>query len=118
MRNPSRRAAAAVAVGAALAFVGVSAPTASAADACVANGPAYYCHNVYGAAVYNGFDNPGPIVGRMYTTYSWFSCRVDNGAYVGGPHPYRWLLTKADNGVWGFMKDTSISSETDPVIPC
>ncbi|MET9364510.1 hypothetical protein ABZX93_26825 [Streptomyces sp. NPDC006632] len=118
MRTPSRGAGVVVTVGAALACLGVSAPSASAADACVVNGPAYYCHNAYGAAVYDSFDHPGKVVGRMYTTYSWFSCRIDKGAYVGGPHPYRWLMTKADNGVWGFMKDTSISSETNPVISC
>ncbi|MET9900413.1 hypothetical protein [Streptomyces sp. NPDC006446] len=39
-------------------------------------------------------------------------------AWVGGPHPTRWLMTKADNGQLGFMKDTAISSETDPVRDC
>ncbi|MEU6389369.1 hypothetical protein [Streptomyces sp. NPDC046939] len=118
MRFSARAVGVAAGFGAGVGLLGIGAPSAAAADACVTSGPATYCHNVYGAPVYGSYDGTGQVVGRMYTTYSWFSCRLDKGGYVGGPHPYRWLLTKADNGVWGWMKDTSISSETDSVIPC
>ncbi|MEU0006868.1 hypothetical protein ABZ079_21975 [Streptomyces sp. NPDC006314] len=120
MRLRLRASAVALSVAAALGGLGVTAPTASASarHQCTLETNAYYCYNVYAAKVYDNFDGTGKVVGYMYTTYSWFSCRLDKGAYVGGPHPYRWLMTKADNGVWGFMKDTSISSETNPVISC
>ncbi len=36
---------------------------------------------------------------------------------VGGPHPYRWEWTEADNGEYGWMKDTAIGSETDTLRP-
>jgi hypothetical protein len=39
-------------------------------------------------------------------------------AASGGPHPTRWLRTVADNGAYGWMKDTAIYSETDPVRDC
>ncbi|MFF1306192.1 hypothetical protein [Streptomyces sp. NPDC058307] len=56
----------------------------------------------------------GLIVGYMYTNPSWFDRRYDGGLpdeYVGGPHPYRWAWTEADNGQWGWMKDTAISAQ-------
>jgi hypothetical protein len=37
---------------------------------------------------------------------------------VGGPHPTRWEFTVADNGEYGWMKDTAISSETNPLPNC
>ncbi|MFJ8053227.1 hypothetical protein [Streptomyces luteogriseus] len=120
MRLHLRVRAAALTVAAALGSLGLIAPTASASaqHQCTLEVNAHYCYNVYAAQVYDNFNGTGKVVGYMYTTYSWFSCRLDNGAYVGGPHPNRWLLTKADNGVWGWMKDTSVSSETNPLIPC
>ncbi|WP_329459756.1 hypothetical protein [Streptomyces sp. NBC_01497] len=89
--------------------------TAEAATPCTYDGrTSWYCHNVVGATVYAAPDTSRPV-GTMNTNPSWFECRTDNGAYVGGPHPYRWLWTEADNGEWGYMKDTDISSETDPL---
>lgn len=52
----------------------------------------HWCHNVVGA--------------------------LDDQDWVGGPHPTRRLMTVADNGQLGFMKDTDIYSETDPVRDC
>lgn len=96
----------------------ISAPPAAAASPCWTDGSAprgyYWCYNVAGAPVYKGVYTY-EIVGYMNTTKSWFACRYDYGGWVGGPHPYRWLLTKADNGAWGYMKDSDIYSETDPV---
>ncbi|MFF7446644.1 MULTISPECIES: hypothetical protein [unclassified Streptomyces] len=112
---------AAVTTGTGLAGAG----TAAAASACTGpDGNGYYwCYNVGGAPVYDareidGYPIPDRIVGPMYSTHSWFVCRRDNGPYVGGPHPNRWLFTKADNGAYGWMKDTDIYSETDSVRPC
>ncbi|MCX4911160.1 hypothetical protein [Streptomyces sp. NBC_00878] len=112
---------AAVTAGTGLAGAG----TAAAASGCTGpDGNGYYwCYNVRGAPVYDsretdGYPIPDRIVGYMNSTHSWFHCRRDDGPYVGGPHPNRWLFTKADNGQWGYMKDTSISSETNPVRSC
>ncbi|MEU0164267.1 hypothetical protein [Streptomyces iakyrus] len=90
--------------------------TAEAANPCWwgDGGMRMYCNNVSGATVYATPDTSRPV-GKMYSNPSWFECRRDTGAYVGGPHPNRWLWTQADNGKWGWMKDTDIYSETDPV---
>jgi hypothetical protein len=110
---------------AAAALVVIPAGSASAATGCWYSNGNWWCNNVSGAAVY-GFRNdtareypdPSRIVGRMYSNPSWFECRHDGTDYVGGPHPYRWVWTEADNGQWGWMKDTSIYSETDPLPVC
>ncbi|QFQ98888.1 hypothetical protein F9278_25100 [Streptomyces phaeolivaceus] len=92
----------------------LTAPTASAANPCWQSGGNWWCDNVPGAAVYK---NPYTfeVVGHMYSNPSWFKCRYDFGGNVGGPHPNRWIWTQADNGAWGWMKDTDIYSETDPL---
>ncbi|MFJ8082969.1 hypothetical protein ACIQ6Y_20470 [Streptomyces sp. NPDC096205] len=78
----------------------------------------WWCNNVSGAGVYINEGGEAKLVGRMYSNPSWFTCRSDNGGYIGGPHPYRWEWTQADNGAWGWMKDTDIYSETDPLPVC
>ncbi|MBK3569948.1 hypothetical protein JHN47_40335 [Streptomyces sp. MBT62] len=97
-----------------------SGPTTASASAALAagcwySGSHWWCNNVSGAPVYA---SSGAVVGYMYSNPSWFVCRSDNGGYVGGPHPYRWEWTQADNGAWGWMKDTAIYSETDPLPVC
>ncbi|MER5887872.1 hypothetical protein ABT160_28985 [Streptomyces sp. NPDC001941] len=98
--------------------VGAAVPASLSAKAagCWYSGSHWWCNNRVGAAVYK----PGvlEVVGRMYSNPSWFTCRSDNGGHVGGPHPNRWEWTQADNGAWGWMKDTDISSETDPLPVC
>jgi len=83
---------------------------------------AYKCHNGYGAPVWAATGNtevPNEIVGYMYSNPSWFACKTDNGQYNGNnTHPYRWLFTQADNGHWGWMKDTDIPDDTNPVPSC
>ncbi|CAL9371442.1 hypothetical protein SUDANB126_00886 [Streptomyces sp. enrichment culture] len=107
----------------------VAAPAASAASAagdCWPDGDGirHWCENVSGAPVYGSignsrlYPNPDETVGIMYSNPSWFYCKVDGQAYVGGPHPTRWLMTVADNGRLGWMKDTAIYSETNPVRNC
>ncbi|QBI55599.1 hypothetical protein [Streptomonospora litoralis] len=54
----------------------------------------------------------------MNTNPSWFECKIDGQAYIGGPHPTRWEMTVADNGKLGWMKDTDIASETNPLPDC
>lgn len=89
-----------------------------------ADGIRYWCENVSGAAVYGSignsrlYPNPNAVVGTMHSNPSWFYCKLDGQAHVGGPHPTRWLRTVADNGQYGWMKDTAIYSETDPVRDC
>lgn len=100
------------------------APSASAADGCRPDGNRHWCDNVVGAPVYGTVGNnhiypdPNTVVGYMNSNPSWFYCKMDGQDWVGGPHPTRWLMTVADNGRLGFMKDTDIISETDPVRDC
>ncbi|MFD9354660.1 hypothetical protein [Streptomyces sp. NPDC060031] len=96
---------------------GAQAATGCTRDTAPSGAAIFWCSNVYGAPVYQG-SNTGKIVGWMYSTHSWFACRYDYGADIGGPHPHRWLYTQADNGAWGMMRDTDIYSETDPVQVC
>jgi hypothetical protein len=103
----------------------VAASPASAASSCWYSGGHWWCSNSYGVPVY-GANTSGPdpthVIGYMYSTTSWFKCRIDNGPYVGGPHPHRWEFTQADtatsNDGWGWMKDTAISSETNTLPTC
>lgn len=119
----SFRAACAVTVGLALTMTTASVVSATPALASVpcsfreANGH-WYCDNVHGAPVYYAPTPTFGIAGYMFTRPSWFICRTDKGGYVGGPHPNRWLFTVADNGKSGYMADTDIYSETDPVPVC
>ncbi|MFF3488860.1 hypothetical protein ACFYXC_37155 [Streptomyces sp. NPDC002701] len=78
----------------------------------------WWCNNISGAGVYINDNGQARLVGTMYSNPSWFICRSDDGGYVGGPHPYRWEWTQADNGAWGWMRDIDISSETDPLPVC
>ncbi|MFD7137335.1 hypothetical protein [Streptomyces sp. NPDC059894] len=78
----------------------------------------WWCNNVSGAGVYVNDNGTARLVGTMYSNPSWFVCRSDDGGHVGGPHPNRWEWTQADNGAWGWMKDTDIYSETDPLPVC
>ncbi|MEU8606826.1 hypothetical protein AB0C29_02325 [Actinoplanes sp. NPDC048791] len=100
----------------------VTAPAApaSAAGNCWYSGNHWWCQNYYGAGVYNlSWDGRTELVGRMYSTTSWFDCRDETTpAWVGGPHPYRWEFTQADNGEYGWMKDSEIISETNPLPVC
>ncbi|MGQ4390243.1 hypothetical protein [Streptomyces sp. SAS_270] len=115
--------AAALAVGLAT----TAAAPASAASGCWYSGSHWWCNNTSGAAVYGykdqarNYPDSSRVVGRMYSNPSWFQCRYDGSLpdeYVGGPHPYRWVWTEADNGAYGWMKDTAISSETNTLPAC
>ncbi|GGY82050.1 hypothetical protein [Streptomyces omiyaensis] len=109
-RTATLLAATALATGTALA----TAPTAAAANPCWYTGGNWWCNNISGAPVYRT-PYVTDVVGHMHSNPSWFKCRYDFGGHVGGPHPNRWLWTQADNGAWGWMKDTDIHSETDPL---
>jgi hypothetical protein len=105
-----------------------TAPSAAAASPCWNDGSTkWWCNNVSGAPVYGTvgdnhiYPDPNTVVGYMYSNPSWFQCRYDGGnpdEYVGGPHPYRWEWTEADNGEYGWMKDTAIGSETNTLPAC
>jgi hypothetical protein len=102
-----------------------TAPSAAAASPCWNDGSTkWWCNNVSGARVYGTvgdnhiYPDPNTVVGYMYSNPSWFYCKEDDQAWVGGPHSTRWEMTVADNGRLGFMKDTAISSETDPLPNC
>ncbi|MFI5806305.1 hypothetical protein [Streptomyces sp. NPDC051561] len=128
MSNRIRIAAATLSAGLVLAATGLgavaqasSAPAAplkgQAAAPCWHSGGKWWCNNKRGAAVWDA--DSVTIVGYMNTNPSWFNCRLDaDSTGGGGPHPNRWLLTTADNGQVGWMKDSDIYSETDPVRVC
>ncbi|MDN3357772.1 hypothetical protein [Actinomadura sp. DC4] len=90
-----------------------------AADNCWSASGHWWCHNRAGAPVWSRGDNP-VVVGYMNTTTSWFNCRKEGAKNNNGPHPNRWEWTEADNGAWGWMKDSDIISETNPLpgLPC
>jgi hypothetical protein len=96
-----------------------TAKSTAAADICWYSGAHWWCHNRAGAPVWSRGDNP-TVVGYMNTTTSWFNCRKEGARNNNGPHPYRWEWTQADNGAWGWMKDSDISSDTNPLpgLPC
>lgn len=104
--------------------VAVAGPASAASDCWPGGGNRWWCENVPGAPVYgwignnNIYPDPDRVVGYMYSNPSWFYCKMDGQAWVGGPHPTRWLMTVADNGELGFMKDTAIYSETNPLPDC
>lgn len=109
----------AMVIGSMLTAVLAAPAPASAADICWAGSNTWWCRNRSGAGVYSlSWDGTTYLVGYMNSTTSWFDCRTENPAWVGGPHPHRWLWTQADNGQYGWMKDSDISSETDPVTVC
>ncbi len=130
MRIPRKAAALGLAVVASAAIATVPATSASAASSTCwdagfrqQNGgggtqEAFYCYNVAGTPVYAHTTAGEQPIGTLYTGTNWFVCSLDYGDYVGGPHPYRWLYTEADNGVWGWVRDTDIYSETDPIAAC
>ncbi|MET8678022.1 hypothetical protein ABZW18_10630 [Streptomyces sp. NPDC004647] len=102
---------------------GPAVQSAAKSDARAVANPCWYrsghwwCNNVVGAPVYGA--NSDAVVGRMYSNPSWFICRQEGGSTGGGgPHPNRWIYTQADNGAWGFMRDSDIYSETNALPRC
>ncbi|NEA56254.1 hypothetical protein G3I60_19405 [Streptomyces sp. SID13666] len=124
LNKPARSAVKALAATALALAATITVPVSSAqaATGCIRdvdNGAyIFWCHNVYRAPVYKTSTTSSGIVGYMYSTNSWFSCRYDYGGYIGGGHPTRWLFTTADNGAHGMMRDTDIYDETDTVQVC
>lgn len=90
-----------------------------AASPCWQSGGRWWCNNRYAAPVYERGPAPG-VIGYMYSTTSFFVCRKEGEWNNNGPHPNRWVWTQADNGRWGWMRDSDISSETNPLpgLPC
>jgi hypothetical protein len=125
------------AVMASTALAVVPATSASAADTCsnagfqvfvpygLSNGDpagyyeAYYCNNITPVSVYQ-FPDRGQTVGFMYERTNWYACQINWGDFNGesGSHARRWLFTLDDTGQWGWVADSDIYSETDPVPTC
>jgi hypothetical protein len=80
---------------------------------------AYDCNTVYGARVYESQWSTR-YIDHVYTSPQWYQCRTegrDNGE--GAPHPTRWLRVKGSQyGLWGYVRDTDIYNETNPLDPC
>lgn len=113
------------------AAVVLPAGTADAATACTSAGfkktgpngvshTAYYCQNRADTDVWSAPWMVESPVGVLYTTTNWFICKSDskNNEMNDGPHPYRWEYTVADNGQRGWVIDTDIASETNPLANC
>lgn len=82
----------------------------------------YFCHNVAPATGYTGVGYSTGPVGTLETTTSWFVCMNDYGDPngEGSPNPTRWIWTEMDypHGVWGWIPDKQITSDTDPIPDC
>lgn len=79
----------------------------------------WYCSNLPGAEV----EWAGRPAGYLLSDFNFFLCRYEGDPTGGGgPHPNRWIYTEADmdlsNGGWGFVKDSDIYSETNPLPKC
>ncbi|GII86661.1 hypothetical protein Ssi03_46510 [Sphaerisporangium siamense] len=76
----------------------------------------WWCVNAYGAPVYL----PGTAypTASLTTTKTAFVCRVEGSRNNTGRHPYRWEWTQASNGLWGWVRDGDIASETDTLPVC
>jgi hypothetical protein len=68
------------------------------------------------------FDVPffyGTKIDHLRHNTDWFECRGDFDPSGGGPHPYRWVFTQGDDfGKWGWVRDSDINSETNPIRVC
>ncbi|MFF7169374.1 hypothetical protein [Streptomyces pseudovenezuelae] len=79
----------------------------------------WYCRNRPGI----GVEWAGQTFGYLNGTVSWFTCRYEGDPTGGGPHPNRWIYTLADtphysHGGWGFVKDSDVDDETNPLPRC
>ena len=80
----------------------------------------WWCNNRAGIRV----EWDGETVGYLNSTTNWFTCRYEGDPTGGGgPHPNRWIYTLADSphrshGGWGFVKDSDVYDETNPLPPC
>jgi len=79
----------------------------------------FWCINKPGIRV----EWAGQTVGYLNTNTNWFTCRHEGDPTGGGgPHPNRWIYTLADSpishGGWGFVKDSDVVDETNPLPPC
>ncbi|MQA96636.1 MAG: hypothetical protein GEV11_19050 [Streptosporangiales bacterium] len=81
--------------------------------------PAWRCANRVGAPIYSRGTNP-TVIDRLRTNPSWFNCRKEGQSTGGGgPHPNRWVWTQGDDfGRWGWVKDSDIADETNPIRVC
>ncbi|WP_329080576.1 MULTISPECIES: hypothetical protein [unclassified Streptosporangium] len=87
------------------------------ADPCWNRENRWWCSNRTSAPIYEaGTSN---IVDYLRTNPSVFVCRAEGARNNNGPHPNRWEWTNGDvTGRWGYVMDSWISSETDPLPVC
>ncbi|MEV5793519.1 hypothetical protein [Streptomyces sp. NPDC052192] len=80
----------------------------------------WWCENKPGIRV----QWAGQTVGYLNSDTNWFTCRYEGDPTGGGgPHPNRWIYTLADtphlgHGGWGFVKDSDVIDETNPLPRC
>ncbi|WP_406460598.1 hypothetical protein OH768_37820 [Streptomyces sp. NBC_01622] len=80
----------------------------------------WWCQNKPGIRV----QWAGQTVGYLNSDVNWFKCRYEGDPTGGGgPHPNRWIYTLADtphlaHGGWGFVKDSDVIEETNPLPRC
>ncbi|WP_431933478.1 hypothetical protein [Nonomuraea jabiensis] len=87
------------------------------ADLCWNRENRWWCSNRTPAPIYEaGTTN---IIDYLLTNPSVFACRAEGNRNNNGPHPNRWEWTNGDvTGRWGYVMDSWISSETDPLPVC
>lgn len=97
-------------------------PASAAASTCDGDALSghWWCTNKPGIRV----QWAGQTVGYLNSGRNWFTCRYEGDPTGGGgPHPNRWIYTLADtphlgHGGWGFVKDSDVIDETNPLPRC
>ncbi|GGT95044.1 hypothetical protein [Actinomadura citrea] len=76
---------------------------------------AWWCDNRWPAPVLVN----GQVVDNLRKTPKIFRCRAELDWHGLGPHPRRWVYTRGDDhGAWGWVKDSDINGDTDPLPTC
>lgn len=97
-----------------------SGESSSAAAPCWQNSRGWYCNNTAPVIVYERPTTLSDPAGTVLTTTSRFICRGEGQPHHQGPHFNRWEKVPTDEppGSWGWMLDSQISSETNPLPEC
>lgn len=101
-----------VAAAAIAATAGVAAAGNAGSGSCNSSKGTLWCGNTYNAAIFRdpdfgSPDKPTPVVDRLKTTYSWFSCWSTGDKHSGGNTT--WYYTTGDvNGRSGWVPASSV----------
>jgi len=77
----------------------------------------WLCNNAVCCPVFRSGTNE--VIDHLCTDPSVFVCRAEGNHNNNGPHPNRWEWTQGDEtGSFGWVTDSCIASETDPLPQC